>query len=1350
MASIFVSHSSSDRHATERVSAYLRAAGYAALFVDFDPEQGIPAGRDWKRELYGQLRRADAVVFLASAASAASHWCALEVGLAQSLGTPVFPVRLQPGLRMPLLDDVQWVNNADGEAGLDRLLHGLRAAGLDPDDSYSWDPLRSPYPGLAPFAFEDAAVFFGRERETARLVELLQPTLQRGAGRFVGIVGPSGSGKSSLLRAGLLPRLRRSPGRWVLLSPLQPGRHPTRDLAGCLARAFAENGAPRSTADLASILDEGSAGLQKVAEELSEMAGGGGGRPNVLVVLDQAEELLTRTGPVEQHAFLDLVTGALAEDSPLWVVATVRSEFLSSAPDRAGLADAIDDTVVIEPLGQARLAEVIARPARRAGLEFAPGLIERMVQDTAGGDALPLLAHTLRELCEQAGPDGRIGIADYDAVGGVLGALRNRADRVTEELGRRGHGELVVPTLVRLATVTGQDEPTRRRVRRSTLSPDEQAVVDAFIEARLLTSDHAPAAATDGAPGDATVEVAHEALLRQWPPLREAIEADRNGLRLRSELERLAADWERANRDDAYLLRGARLAVFEEWAGTHPGSIASLDTARNQDTERSRDVSALQAEFVRRSSARQRREVRSWRIVAAVLAVLVLTAGTLTFVTVHNAVQITAQLATANADAIARESGARLGRDPLLATELALVAWRSDPHSARARSALADAYVALAGTDSVVYTQPDRRPVGQVLTDGELLRTLSLPSGISATAGVLGPAPVTLNLPHGVTSDASPDGSRLAVVAENGALRLHDIDGSEPPIDLAGASDAVRSARFSPDGNRVTWISGESLRVHEIRSRTTTTAPHALPAGTEIVQLTIDPDVAIVQTAGGIAVHSLTTGAEVRALSAGTTIAADGRYTVTCVSDDSTNTVETDELIVRDTASDTELRRIPLRTGCSAVRYTQSNRHALESLDFLSENADSPAEANRIIDLATGATYQFVGPDIDRATWELNDDAPVISALPTPDGGLDVFVAVGPSVLRIPARREPPGLHANLFDTTFAPGGLLEIQASARGTSRFTLRHTTTEMQIAERTTGASTGWLVDDGLWVLSYDDTNTYVQRYAFPDLSQTLQLGVPRRPDSQRANAGIATDRTTEILVIATDNTLTAFDTRTERPLGNPVPVPAMLDPQLMWVRTDHPGEAIIAGREALELWDVPSGRRLGSGSLTVRRHRGVVTRGDTLVALTAEGDIEVRALPDMERVGAPIAAPELQALLGFDAEGRLVAATDGYGAGQMISLGDGVIPNSTEPKTTAIVFWDLDRRAESGRMRANGGAPRSVHGGPVIVGGSSGLLPEALDVRADVWHEHLCRLLPRELSDAAIGLLPAGTDRSSPCP
>ena len=236
------------------------------------------------------------------------------------------------------------------------------------------------------------------------------------------IVGPSGSGKSSLLRAGLLPRLTRPPTRWVLLPSLLPGRHPIRNLAACLARAFTARGLPRPMPELAELLGRGPAALADLAEELAEVSVDDGRRPDVLVVIDQAEELLTRSGSREQMSFLALLRGALGATSSLWAVATIRSEFLTSRPERAGLAEAIDDTLIIEPFSRARLAEVIARPAQRAGLELAPGLVERLVEDTAGGDALPLLAYTLRELCQRARLRGRISIDDYAATGGVVGA----------------------------------------------------------------------------------------------------------------------------------------------------------------------------------------------------------------------------------------------------------------------------------------------------------------------------------------------------------------------------------------------------------------------------------------------------------------------------------------------------------------------------------------------------------------------------------------------------------------------------------------------------------------------------------------------------------------------------------------------------------------------------------------------------------------------------------------------------------------------------------------------------------------------------------------------------------------
>ena len=516
-----------------------------------------------------QLRRTDGVIFLASADSVASKWCFAELTLARSLGRPVFPLRLDTAAWLDLLQDVQWVDLTANESAFSRLGDGLHRAGLRAGDSFAWDPARSPFPGLEPFDWQDAAVFFGREQEVGRLIQLLTSTLLRGPGRFVAIAGPSGSGKSSLLRAGLLPRLERLADRWVVAPPMLPGRQPLQSLARSLQAAFGAVGHERTRTGLLDRLGQGSASLIELGYELGEATGGAG--RSVLLVVDQAEELVTRSGPRAQEQFLALLRGALCGDSPLWAIATLRAEFLSSAPDRAGLAEAIDDTLLIEPLSRARLPEIIQRPGQRAGLEFAPGLVQRMVEDTTGGDALPLLAWTLQQLYHEAGP-GQVRMVTakaYEALGGVVGSLRRQADLLTDELHRRGYSGVVLPTLLKLVTVDEAGEPTRRRVERRRLLTAENAIVQAFVDARLLTSNRA------GEEG--TVEVAHEALLRQWPPLRQAILDAQEGLRIRSQVERLAGDWERGGHDESYLLRGTRLVAFEAWAGQHPDDLGTVD-----------------------------------------------------------------------------------------------------------------------------------------------------------------------------------------------------------------------------------------------------------------------------------------------------------------------------------------------------------------------------------------------------------------------------------------------------------------------------------------------------------------------------------------------------------------------------------------------------------------------------------------------------------------------------------------------------------------------------------------------------------------------------------------------------
>ena len=191
--------------------------------------------------------------------------------------------------------------------------------------------------------------------------------------------------------------------------------------------------------------------------------------------------------------------------------------------------------------------------------------------------------------------------------------MQRRADRLTDELNRRGGGESVLPTLTKFAVVEGDAEPTSRRIPRSALGPDEQAIADAFVEARLLTSGV-------DADGETVVGVAHEALLRQWRPLREAIEASRAALRMRSELERLTADWDLGGRDESYLLRGARLAAFDEWAVEHGTEVGPLE---HQVIVAARTLASRQLEAVRLSNRRPR--VLSGAVVILLIVSIIMT-----------------------------------------------------------------------------------------------------------------------------------------------------------------------------------------------------------------------------------------------------------------------------------------------------------------------------------------------------------------------------------------------------------------------------------------------------------------------------------------------------------------------------------------------------------------------------------------------------------------------------------------------------------------------------------------------------------------------------------------------------
>lgn len=640
-----------------------------------------------------------------------------------------------------------------------------------------WTAGQPPYPGLEAFGEEDAAVFFGRERETAELVARLHPAVPARAHRCVTVVGPSGSGKSSLVRAGLLPALTGRRARWTAYPAITPGTDPV----GALCAAV--DGGPRD------------------------------GRPRVLVV-DQLEELLTLSGAGERAAFAEAVREVLDRDPRLWLVGTLRSDFLTGFLE-GGLAPLVRDPMVIGALPREALHEVVARPGAAAGVEFEAGLVPRIVDDCGGGDALPLLAYTLQELYRRAGgPGSVIGHALYREVGGVAGALVGQADRIRAELLGPGgpHGDdPVVGTLLRLVTVRG-GEAVRRRVARAELTPAEGEIADAFVAGRLLTSDAG------------VLDLAHEALLRRWPPLHAAVEAHVERLRQRGAWERWAQEWEFAGRGEAFLLTGARLADARSWLAGQAGAPSGLE------------VSALVVEYVDRSARADgaARAGTADAVAARVLesrepetAIGIARAAVTEWAPTRAALQALrtaldgSLLRAVRGDFGAAVTGAAWSPD----------GWRLAACSGDGRLRVWEAGIgaqagaetvtgALAEEPSAVLDVPGRWPRAVVWSpDGALLVCATRDARLTSWETASWRRSATVR--HGADGDGggpgrsggdggghgalafSPDGRRLVSAAGDGVLRLWDPAALTPAGTLQAPPGTVWSVAWSPDGSRL-------------------------------------------------------------------------------------------------------------------------------------------------------------------------------------------------------------------------------------------------------------------------------------------------------------------------------------------------------------------------------------------------------------------------------------------------------------------------------------------------------------------------------------------------------------------
>jgi WD40 repeat protein len=596
MAKLFLSHSSKDKPLANTVHAFL-AERHHDLFLDHEPGDGIAPGADWERTLYDRLQWADAIVCLVTRNYIDSRWCFAEIALAKAQGRVILPLRVDDAAVHPLLSTIQQIAcRGDMAAALDRLAD--RLAVIDAGGGIAWNPRRAVFPGLVAYDIDDRAMFFGREREVGDLLKEIRVRLQQRQPRAVVVVGASGSGKSSLVRAGLIPQLLDD-SAWWRLEPILPGDAPLAALTDALARGRKEVSlAPDADAIAAQLPN----GVANIAREI--LLAASGDRRRLLITVDQLEEIFTRASDADRRAFLTaLATAVIESDGPVAIVATLRSEFVDElirTPEARALRD---HPFLLAPIGTEFLEDVITKPAQKAQLRLEPSLVRRLVADTGSGEALPLLAFTLARLVEGLQPGDRVGLDRYAAIGGVHGSVELQAEAALATVLTNDCTEAdALATLMSFVALDDSGRPVRRRRRRSDLAPKTAAIVDAFAQARLLTID-----TVDGVE---LVSVAHETLYTAWKKLADAITAAEGALRFRRDLERAAAEWNREHRWPSHHWRGERLAralrILERAADLTEIEKAFVDESAASAREAAERESAILANRVMSSDLLER------------------------------------------------------------------------------------------------------------------------------------------------------------------------------------------------------------------------------------------------------------------------------------------------------------------------------------------------------------------------------------------------------------------------------------------------------------------------------------------------------------------------------------------------------------------------------------------------------------------------------------------------------------------------------------------------------------------------------------------------------------------------
>jgi len=727
-----------------------------------------------------------------------------------------------------------------------------------------------PFKGLEPFHVADAHLFFGREELVARLVEHL------GRDNLLIVVGASGCGKSSLVRAGLVPALAASKpldscdqAAQCTGSPecriLTPTGHPLQSLALALSTTG-------SVLPAAALVDDMGADSRSLSLYLARREAGIDGvraSTRTLLVVDQFEEVFTLCqDEAERTAFIvNLMRAAVGDGEPrpglLTLVIALRADFYGHCAAYPSLRRALETSQhYIGEMNAAELRLCIEGPLEVGRWQVEPGLVDLLVRDVGSEPgALPLLSHALLETW-RARSGRMLTLEGYAATGGVRGAIARTADSVYDRLSDEKRA-VARRIFLRLVAFGDGIQESRRRVARDQLAPDVEgrhlveSVLQSLAAARLITL------------GKDQVELAHEALIREWPVLHGWLAEDRENLQLHRRLAEAAAAWETSGREAADLYRGVRLAQAAEWAGRHSqeldpaersflaASQAEADRlAAEREAQRRRDLDAARqladterarAEEQQRSNIQLRR--RSLFLTAALLVVLAM--SSLAVVLWRRAQQAAEEARVDEALAVSRElsasSAGSLGFDDELAVLLALEAVGVSSEAGVAVPVEAETALHRAIQASPLDKSFAVAGQAAVGAGGNLIIARQGDGSLLAwdRAALGGAEPATeprYAIPAGTgVFELSPDDRLLAVADAAGGIALYDAGTGVKQRDLRGHGGHVTALRFSGDGSRLVSVGKDAA----VRTWNTTTGDELIPLskpGSEPSLVEISPD----------------------------------------------------------------------------------------------------------------------------------------------------------------------------------------------------------------------------------------------------------------------------------------------------------------------------------------------------------------------------------------------------------------------------------------------------------------------------------------------------------------------------